>query len=167
MSNNIWLPAGEFYILEENPEKDLTIEYYKSDTYYQRFDALKTYAHGDEDKNSYTDIASFYCESRINLEGRYDRNRGKVDNTAMSPKNFNLFNDVYQQYDTYFPNIYVDYDSFNLTDFPNSITWTKEKLMADTVDAWTNITMANTLDLDGDKGSITSLNVFNNEIYCL
>ena len=34
------------------------------------------------------------------------------------------------------------------------------------MDTWTNITLASTLDLDGDKGEITSLNTYNNEIFC-
>jgi len=37
--------------------------------------------------------------------------------------------------------------------------------MGDLIDTWTNITMASTLDLDGDKGIVRSLKKFNNEIY--
>ena len=48
--------------------------------------------------------------------------------------------------------------------FPNTVTWTGEKTSGALTDAWTNITMASTLDLDGDKGEVTSLNTFKNEI---
>jgi len=34
-------------------------------------------------------------ETRVNLDGRYDRNRGQTSNITMSPTNFNLMNNVY------------------------------------------------------------------------
>jgi hypothetical protein len=41
------------------------------------------------------EIGSFMCETKVNIEGRYDRNRGNSSNLNMSPTNFNLFNPVY------------------------------------------------------------------------
>jgi hypothetical protein len=38
---------------------------------------------------------SFIVETHINLDGRYDRNRGNIDNRAATPSNFNLLNTVY------------------------------------------------------------------------
>jgi hypothetical protein len=35
------------------------------------------------------------CETRVNLDGRYDRNRGLDSNLTVSPTNFNLINDAY------------------------------------------------------------------------
>jgi len=35
------------------------------------------------------------CETHINIDGRYDKNRGKPSNLVMSPTNFNLLNNVY------------------------------------------------------------------------
>ena len=35
------------------------------------------------------------CETHVNLDGRYDRNRGQLSNFAITPANFNLINDVY------------------------------------------------------------------------
>ena len=53
-----------------------------------------------------------------------------------------------------------------LDNFPNSVTWTSEKTNGAITDAWTRVNMASILDMDGDKGEITSLNTLNNEIYC-
>ena len=164
LQNNTWLPAGDFYIIK--PNEEVKVLYTVSDTYFQRFDTLKTYMTDIDDLNSTTEILSFMCETRENVDGRYDRNRGKSDNLVMTPKNFNLINTTYNQKDNFFPNTYVNSEDFSLAHFPNTITWTKEKLMADQTDTWTNVTMANTLDMDGDKGDVTSLKVFNNEIYC-
>ena len=106
------------------------------------------------------------CETRVNIEGRYDRNRGQLSNLTMTPTNFNLVNDVYSQKNNFFNYRGVNYSKYSLNYFPNTITWTKEKQLGSIVDTWTNITMASTLDLDGDKGEVISLNTFNNEIYC-
>lgn len=156
-----WLPAGESVSLDES-----NIKYTYGDTWYQRYDCLKTYPFTQEDENQIVEIASFMCETRTNIDGRYDRNRGQVSNLNMSPRNFNLLNPVYSQKDNFFNYKLLDKDYYKLNSFPNTITWTKEKSLAELVDTWTNITMASTLDLDGDKGKIVSLNTLNNEIFC-
>lgn len=157
-----WLPAGKsIHLGTEN-----RIDYTYGDTWYQRYDCLKTYPFTQEDENQVVEIASFMCETRTNIDGRYDRNRGQVSNLNMSPRNFNLLNPVYSQKDNFFSYKLLDKDYYKLNSFPNTITWTKEKSLAELVDTWTNITMASTLDLDGDKGKIVSLNTLNNEIFC-
>lgn len=164
IKNNNWLPAGESVSLQAN--KLTKVPYTNSDTYYQRYDCLKTYPYSLDDVNTMVDIVSFMCETRVNIDGRYDRNRGRENNLVMTPKIFNLLNPVYSQTDNYFNYRSLDEDKFKNNKFPNTITWTKEKQFGSDVDTWTNITMASTLDLDGDKGEITSLNTFNNEIFC-
>nr|DAI45451.1 MAG TPA: stabilization protein [Bacteriophage sp.] len=58
-------------------------------------------------------------ETRINIDGRYDRNRGQSDNTNMSPINFNLLNPVYSQRDNFFSYFMLDDDYYRLNQFPN------------------------------------------------
>lgn len=160
--NNTWLPSGDSVIIGDS----INLEYTEGDTYYQRYDCLRTYSYTNEDQNSIVDIVSFMCESKMNIDGRYDRNRGQVNNLAVSPTNFNLFNPVYTQKNNFFTYRTVDYERYSLNEFPNALTFTKEKQLGEDIDTWTNITLASTLDLDGDKGEITSLNTYNNEIYC-
>lgn len=164
-SNNIWLPAGKTISLE-GKQADVTLHFTQGDTYYQRFDCLKTYSFSDDAKNNIVEIISFMCETRVNIDGRYDRNRGQEGNLSMSPANFNLFNPVYSQKDNFFKYNYLALDVALVNRFPNTVTWTGEKTSGALTDAWTNITMASTLDLDGDKGEVTSLNTFKNEIFC-
>jgi hypothetical protein len=65
------------------------------DTYYQRWDCLKTYPTTEEDKNSIVDVLSFMVETHINIDGRCDVNRG-IDNLINArPNNFNLLNKAY------------------------------------------------------------------------
>lgn len=172
--NNQWLPAGESVSLisgynqngEPIPLQAASVNYEEGDTFLQRYDCLKTYPSTLEDQNSITEIVSFMCETRVNIDGRYDRNRGQLNNLSISPENFNKVNQVYNQKDNFFNYRGVNHSKFNLDNFPNAVTWTKEKQIGSIIDTWTNITMASTLDLDGDKGEITSLNTFNNEIFC-
>jgi len=42
-----------------------------------------------------TEIVSVLCETKINLDGRYDNNRNSSNNLAMTPNNFNLLNPIY------------------------------------------------------------------------
>ena len=158
---NQWIPSGPPVAL--NAEE---IEYLHGDCWYQRYDCLKTYPFTNEDENSIVEIASFMVETRVNIDGRYDRNRGLTSNLNMSPTNFNLFNPVYTQKDNFFNYRTLDKDFYKLNNFQNSITWTKEKTLSEVVDTWSNVTMTNTLDVDGNLGKITSINIFNNELYC-
>ena len=165
--NNMWLPCGESVLLiDENdlPKQYLSIEYLEGDVYYQRYDCLKTYSDNLEAQNNVTDIVSFMCETRINIDGRYDRNRGLRSNFSITPLNFNLLNKVYSQRNNFFNYRAINFDKFNLDDFPNSVTWTKQKTSGEEIDTWTNITLASIVDLDGDKGEITSLQTLNDNI---
>jgi hypothetical protein len=127
---------------------------------------LKTYAFTPEDPNQVVEIGSFMLETHVNIDGRYDRNRGQINNLNMSPQNFNLINPVYSQIDNFFSYRILDDDYYKNNEFPNQFTWTKEKQSGADVDLWTNITLASTYDIDGSKGAIKSLNFWKDTIYC-
>ena len=164
--NNQWLPCGEAVPLidDKGVKSKVTIEWTDGDTYYQRYDNLKTYPFSLEDQNAITDIASFMCETRVNIDGRYDRNRGQLSNFAITPTNFNLLNDAYSQQNNFFNYRAINHNKLNLDNFHNSITWTKTKVAGELVDTWTNVTLASTLDLDGDKGKVRALRRLNNQL---
>ena len=166
--NNIWLPCGDpISLVDTNNgvKSSITIRWEEGDTYFQRYDHIKTYPFTLEDQNAVTDIVSFMCETRVNIDGRYDRNRGQTSNFSITPENFNLMNDVYSQPNNFFNYRAINLNKLNLDNFHNSITWTKTKTAGELVDTWTNITLASTLDLDGDKGTVRALRRFNNNIF--
>lgn len=165
--NNSWLPCGEAVLLRNEDgsiKNNLVIKWSEGDTYYQRYDHIKTYPFTLEDQNQITDIISFMCETRVNIDGRYDRNRGQLSNFAITPANFNQVNEVYSQANNFFSYRGLNYNKINLNNFNNSITWTKTKTIGELIDTWTNITLASSLDLDGDKGPVRALKRFNNNI---
>lgn len=158
IQNNLWVPAGEAVYL------DGIILWTEGDTYYQRYDHVKTKPYDDTSLNGVTVIASFMCETRTNLDGRYDRNRIQDDYFNITEENYNLINPVYNQQNNYFNYRILDSERFGITKFPSSIVWSKTKLPNSIIDNWLNINMVSTLDLDNSKGPVTSLRRFNNEI---
>lgn len=165
--DNVWLPCGDpISLVDTNNgvKSSVTIRWEEGDTYFQRYDHIKTYPFTLEDQNAVTDIVSFMCETRVNIDGRYDRNRGQTSNFSITPENFNLMNDVYSQPNNFFNYRTINPNKLNLDNFHNSITWTKTKTAGELIDTWTNITLASTLDLDGDKGNVRALRRFNNNI---
>jgi histidinol-phosphate aminotransferase len=97
--------------------------------------------------NNIVEILSFMCETRVNIAGRYDKNRGLIDNTFITNENFNLINKGYTQKNNFFSYMILD-SRFGLEQFKTQLTWTKVKSAGALVDNWTNITLTNTLDLD-------------------
>lgn len=144
------------------------VEFFASygDTYYQRWDCLKTYPFTREDINQIVEIGSFMLETHVNIDGRYDRNRGQMNNLNMGPTNFNLLNPVYSQTNNFFTYKILDESFYKNNSFPNQVTWTKEKQAGADIDLWTNITLASTYDMDGSKGEVISLNTWKDSIFC-
>lgn len=164
---NIWLPAGDpVRLTEEDDEGSVGVEFRYGDTWYSRYDCLKTYPFTQEDENSIIEIGSFMCETRVNIDGRYDRNRGQISNLNITPQNFNLLNEVYTQKDNFFNYRIFEDDYYKGNKFLNQITWSLEKTPASDTDPWTNITLANTLDMDGGKGKVTALRTWNEYLLC-
>ena len=133
------------------------------DTYYQRYDCLKSYPFTEEDTNSIVDILSFMVESYTNLDGRCDINRGIVNIINARPTNFNLINKAYSQCDNILRYNILD-EKFDLSRFKNQVVWSLPKLNTADVDTWTNITLNNILSLDGSYDDITKLENYNDTI---
>ena len=154
--NNQFLPCGNSVRLN-NINSDLILIGDIGDSYYMRYDNLKTYPFTREDINQVVDIFSFMCETRINLDGRSDTNRGLIDNTLIDNTNFNYINQSYTQKDNIFTYHIIDDLSSKLDNFPNQLTWTKTKVPVEDIDTWTNITLASVANADGTIGEITKI----------
>lgn len=161
ISQYSFIPAGEAVKLTGNT---VTLRGNHGDTYYQRWDCLKTFPYSTDDKNQYIDITSFFIESRINLDGRYDKQRGLKYNLGVLNTNFNLINKSYTQRNNFFS--YRQIEDEGVNNFPNQITISKTKVLGEDVDSWTNITLASVFDLDGDKGKLNAIRKINNDLYC-
>ena len=155
LKNNIFIPCSKTYSL--NIDGNITMLHDEGDTYYMRYDNLKTYPYTRQDINGIVDIFSFMCETRINLDGRSDKNRGLIDNTIVDNTNFNQINKSYTQVDNFFNYRVLDELASKTNDFPNQITWSRTKVACEDIDTWTNITLASIADSDGTLGDITKI----------
>ena len=166
LRENTWYVGGDAIELPSNDdsEKKVLLKWTEGDTYYQRYDCLKTYPFTYEDQNQLVEILSFMCETHVNIDGRYDRNRGQLDNTLMSPQNFNLLNDVYTQRDNFFNYKKTGITSSDDLVYPNQLIFTLPKTSGADIDEYTHITMGSPLELAGDKGEIRSLRKYNDQI---
>lgn len=167
---NLWYPCGEAVRLDatsvnSNGYSYVSVPFSWGDTWYQRYDCLKTYAYTSEDVNQVIEVGSFMVETHVNMDGRYDRNRGQDSNINMSPTNFNLINTVYSQLDNFFNYRILDEDYYKLTNFPSMVTWSTAKNNASDIDDWTTVTLASTLEIDGTKGEITALATSKDMLY--
>ena len=138
---------------------DLTKDIFNTwgDTYYQRWECLKTYPFTEEDKNSVVDILSFMVESHINVDGRCDINKGTSNILNARPTNFNIQNQVYSQKDNIFSYQIVEGNVKNKKHFENEVVWSLTKNPLDSVDNWTNLNAANSIYLNGEYGPIRKI----------
>ena len=163
IESNIWYIAGESIRLDDiDSNYRINIYWTEGDTYFQRYDHLKTYSPANV-QNGIVDVASFMVETRINLDGRCDINRGRnyfgVNNT-----NFNLMNMAYTQDNNMFTGHTSDSNWLDLDRYPNQVIWSTVKNYGEKIDSWCNLSLITALDFDGNRGVIRKIERFANEL---
>lgn len=151
-----WIPIGNSYnIGEDTPITE-------GDTYFQRYNCLKTYPFTEEDENSVIDITSFMVETHKNIDGCYS-NKGTSNILNARPTNYNQINTAYTQDNNIFKYNVLD-SKFQNNTFSNEIAWSMTKTPSEDIDSWSNISLANYLTVDGQYGTINKLSTLNNSI---
>lgn len=136
------------------------------DTYFQRWDCLKTYPFTEEDKNSVVEIGSFMVETYRNIQSRTDKNRGEANILTSRLTNFDLYNEVYDQYQDFMSNRYLQEETIKNNVFPTTVYWSLNKTIGEYIDTWMKINTTSPLDMDGNKGKVVSLNKLGNNLFC-
>lgn len=159
---NDWVPCGPEVTYEDiqsakNTQNDIYLNWTQGDTYFQRYNCLKTYPYADDCVNSLVEVVSFLCETHINLNGRYDKQQEKPTNLYANPSNFNLINRIYSQTDNFFTYKTLDKNLYNTFRFPTQVSWSLPKSLGEKIDSWQTMTLGAVLDLDGSKGELTAL----------
>lgn len=161
LQSNLWIPAGDAVDI-----KGGTLKWTRGDTWFQQFECLKTYPYSLDDYNQIIDIADFYVESRINLDGRYDRNRMQIT-TSLTPENYNLINPVYSQLDNFFNCQQMSEHYYKSQHYPCQISWSQAKVLGASTDTWmSSLHMMSSTDADASKGEVRALKTFNDELLC-
>lgn len=168
-----FIPAGEtMHVVDletvRNPVSQSEIVGYRlygtrGDTYFQRWDCLKTKPYGLDPLNGVIDLTSVILETHINIDGQTNKQRGTRLIASINPEQWGDINTVYSQTDNFFVSRDLD-DDANEDRYNSSITWTLDKADSADIDEWTHITLANTLKLDGDKGACRAIRRFQNSL---
>lgn len=162
IQNNLWVPCGQAVDISD---RSISLLYTEGDTYYQRYDHIKTLPRNDQDLNGVTSVISFMCETRINLDGKYSERELYMENPDLiTEEKFNHINTVYSQQNNFFNYRVLDSERYGFNNLPNTIAWTKTKHANAITDEWLNINLTSSIDLDGGKGKVTALKRFNDNI---
>ncbi|MBO6233326.1 MAG: hypothetical protein J6N78_04625 [Clostridia bacterium] len=162
LESHLWLPCGEPVTINNG---EAVVKWTEGDTYIQRYDCLKTYAYSQDDTNQINDIVSFLVETRINLDGRYDKNKGLKDNTIVTRETFNKVNTAYTQNNNFFTYTHFNEGNLRLQNYPNGYIWTNTKIPGTITDVWTKPNIATLRYVDGTYGNrITALINYRNNI---
>lgn len=159
LKKNIFVDCGSVTDITQTS----TLYGVEGDSYYQRYDVLKTMPYAEDKENNIIEIFSGMVESRINLNGKTDRNMFTTDYTLINTETFNSINELYTRQDSFITSAVMDSSNTN-TLYPTQFTWTKEKTLGEQVDVWTNLTLASVESLDGDKGPIRAIRRFQNSL---
>lgn len=132
IENLTWLPASNYTPINK------VVFQTTGDTYFQRYDCLKTYPDDDSTNiNQVTELASVMIETHHNLDARTDVNR-KNFNIMARPDNFGLYNDAYNQKNNIFTGSVLP-ELVNQSAFKSTYVWSLNKNYAGRVDTWTNL----------------------------
>ncbi len=163
LQNNIWIPAGDVRSFIDHGY----VVWDRGDTWYQQYDCLRVYPYSlDDTVNQIIDVCAFYVESKINLDGRYDKNR-LLCSSALIPENYNKINPVYSQLDNFFTGNIKTELYYQTESYPTQLTWTSPRVATSKVDSWlSSFNMLSSTDIDSSKGQITALCTYNDDLLC-
>jgi hypothetical protein len=135
----------------------------EGDTYFQRWDSLRTYP-ATEEQQGIIDVVSLMLETHENLDGRSDTTRGRTDVDNIRPNNIQeTINGVYNQENNYITSVVLD-EKFEDSTHPTLYTWSLTKQSLSDIDTWTSINLSRSAKLDGDKGVLTKIKRWNNNL---
>lgn len=157
IENQTYIPVGKTTPINTNSVNN------EGDTYFQRWDSLCIYPNKEEDINKVVDIISVPLETHINLDGRSDINRGRTDIINSRPENTNVINTIYSK-----ANDFITYNTLSSkyedNTHPTLYAWSLSKQSLSDIDLWTKINLSSSAKLDGDKGPLTKIKRWNNQL---
>lgn len=162
IANNRFIPAGPQYrVANMVTGNAYAIFGNQGDTYFQRWDCLKTKPFSSSAVNKVIDIVSVMLETHINLDGKTSI-RGLKEIASIDTAQYDDINFVYSQPNNVF--VSHDEDSQDVDSYRNAITWTLPKSDEATTDDWTHVTLGASLKLDADKGFCRALRRYGNSL---
>ena len=141
-----------------------SVDTYNGDTYIQKMNLLRNFKL--ENSTTYTaEVISFPVESSINLDLRYDLSANRLDNYDAAEESYYGFNHVYEQSNNLVKAIPEPPVFNNIEEFQSRIIATKPKILGETIDSFTDLSVNDILDLDTSHGAITAMHELNDEVF--
>ena len=159
VENIKWINCGPIHSINQNTAASET----EGDTFFQRWECLRTFPYAEGDENSVVDIVSFMVETYQNLDARYDSNRGYGNMNNARPQNFGLLNPAYNQANNIFKYNTIE-ERLQYQNFPQQFAWSLNKSAVSEIDAWTSATLSNIYNVDGSYGPINAIEKLNDTL---
>lgn len=170
IEQNVFIPiSGKYSFDLEKDENDNPLDYslgygLEGDTYYQRWDHVRLYPKNKENVNQNTDALSIMLETYKNLDADYRKFRGRLDTTTLTVDNTNdVLNPIYNQRNNYITSTVLD-EKYDDSTHPTLFTWSLTKQPLSDIDIWTSTNLTRASQLDGDKGVLTKIKKWNNQL---
>lgn len=158
LETNVFIPISDVTSISEQGYG------FEGDTYFQRWDSLRTYPKDEEEKNGIVDVVSLMLETHTNLDGRSDVTRGRSDVVNIRPNNIiDTINTVYSQPNNYITSSVLD-EKYSKREYPSLVAWSLSKQALSDIDTWTNINLSSSIQLDSSKGFVNKLITHNNSL---
>ena len=161
IDNLKWVPVGPIKKITENTLSSET----EGDTFFQRWDCLRTVPYAEEDENSVIDIVSFMVETYDNVESSYSSNKGYDNMLLARQSNYNRLNPAYNQSNNIF-RYNSWYKLLSQDKFPTEFAWSLNKSIASKTDSWSNTSLSNIDNVDGKYGKINAIEKLNDTLVC-
>lgn len=161
LRNNYWIPAGEAVDITSG-----TVLFEYGDTWFNRYDCIKTYPYSTEDVNQIIEIGSFVLESHINTDGRYDKHRGILNAATFRKENYNKINKVYSQLDNFFSYKILTDDSYKTQHYPNMIAWSLQHAPGKVTDTYSSISLTSSYYINSKDPEIHALKLWKETLLC-
>ena len=173
--NSKTIPSTEE--LEDPTSDEVILNYDEGDTYFQRYNCVKTYLSDADQQNDIGETASVMIESYINLDGIkkqgvYNTAEFRDSNIYLDPHNatnIDLINPIYSKQNTLVTHREIDfrYTDSTLTHYPTLIMWSSQKMFGNEEDYWMQFPENNMYYASGNNGAIQNLSTFQDQVYCL
>ena len=141
-----------------------SIDTYNGDTYLQKMNLLRNFKL--EDTNIYaSEVISFPVETSLNLDLRYDLSASRLQNPNAAEETYYGFNHVYEQSNSLIKSVTEPPQYQEVEEFESRVIASKPKILGETIDSFTDLSVNDIIDMDTSHGPITALQEFNDELF--
>lgn len=162
LRNNHWSVAGDTVYFDKLGNH--VVKWTVGDAFFSDYSCLKTYSPSLENTNQIVDILNVPIASYVNMNGRYDAFINSTKNIGQTPLTYNLINMACSNTQTLTNATTLD-SRDDIKNYKNWVTWSEVKENGSSIDPWTNINFAASMEMDGVFGDVRSIYHYNDHLF--